>query len=328
MIPSKNIDFSIIIPVLDERENLGPLYYQIVNVLRKMKAKFEVIFIDDGSTDGSFEVLEELSKKHKEIIVIKFKRNFGKAAALSAGFRVAKGRLIITMDADLQDDPSEIPKFLEKLNEGFDIVSGWKKKRRDPLSKIILSKIFNLVTSWITKINLHDFNCGFKIYKREVVEHLKIYGELHRYIPVLADWKGYKNGEIVVRHHMRVYGKSKYGFSRIIKGFNDFITVLFLRKYVKSPLHFFGFFGIIFIILSSILNFITAYVVVFYKFVPELFDIFILGVLLLVMGIQIFSTGLVAEMIASIEATKEQYVIESIVSRKNVSKNTLRRLEG
>jgi glycosyltransferase involved in cell wall biosynthesis len=327
MSEKENLDLSIIIPILDERDNLGPLYYQITNIVKKLKLKYEVIFIDDGSSDGSFEVLEELSKKHKEILVIKFKRNFGKAAALSAGFRIAKGRLIITMDGDLQDDPSEIPKFLEKLEEGFDLVSGWKKERRDPLSKILLSKLFNFITSWITKIDIHDFNCGFKVYKREVVEHLRIYGELHRYIPVLADWKGYKNGEIVVKHHMRVYGKSKYGFSRVIKGFNDFITVMFLRKYVKSPLHFFGFFGILFIILSSILNFITAYVVIFYKFVPELFDLFILGVLLLVMGIQIFSTGLVAEMIASREATKEQYVIERIVSRKNISKDITRRLE-
>lgn len=311
----KNLDLSIVVPLLDERDNLGPLYYQISNVVKKIKLSYEVIFVDDGSTDGSFELLEQMVERHNNIKVIKFRRNFGKTAALSAGFKIAKGMIIITMDADLQDDPYEIPKFLKKLKEGYDMVSGWKKERKDSLAKILPSKLFNAVTSWITKIKLHDFNCGFKAYRRKVIEEIKIYGELHRYIPVIADWRGYKCAEIVVKHQVRVYGRSKYGLGRVIKGFNDFITVMFLRKYVKSPLHFFGVFGVIFLFLGFIVNSIAAYIMIHYKYVPELFDMFMLGILLLVMGIQIFSTGLVAEMIASRDAPKDQYSIEKIIAK-------------
>ena len=311
------IDISIVIPLLNEEATLEPLYAQIADVMSNLNLSYEVIFVDDGSTDGSFDVLQKLHQKHNNITVIQFRRNFGKAAGLTAGFREAKGNVVITMDADLQDDPKEIPRFLQKLDEGYDLISGWKKERHDPISKTVPSKFFNKVTLWLTKIKIHDFNCGFKAYKREVVKEINIYGGLHRYIPVLANWRGYKVGEIVVEHHPRKFGKSKYGFGRLIKGFLDLITVMFLTGYAKRPAHVFGTAGAFFTLIGFCIN---AYLTVLW-FLGERpignRPLLMLGVLLMIIGIQFVLMGLLGEMITAgqVENDKE-YSIRKILKGK------------
>ena len=317
MNPCNNIDVSIVIPLLNEEATLEPLYSQISDVMSDLGLNYEVIFIDDGSTDSSFDVLQELHKKNDNITVIQFRRNFGKAAGLAAGFREAKGNVVITMDADLQDDPKEIPRFLQKLDDGYDLVSGWKKERRDPFSKTVPSKLFNKVTSWLTKIKIHDFNCGFKAYKRDVVKEVNIYGELHRYIPVLAHWRGYKVGEIVVKHHPRKFGKSKYGFSRLIKGFLDLLTIMFLTGYSKRPSHVFGTVGATFTLIGFGIN---AYLAVLW-FLGEPIGhrpLLTLGVLLMIIGVQFISMGLLGEMVAAGQMRDDkEYSIKSVLKKDN-----------
>ena len=236
-------DLSVIIPVLDERGSLPELYQRLTEVLRQIDREYEIIFVDDGSSDGSAELCRSLVESDAHVTFIELRRHFGKATALQAGFQVAKGAIIITMDADLQDDPVEIPRFLEALEEGVDLVSGWKQNRQDPLTKTLPSKLFNFATSMLTGIKLRDFNCGFKAYRREVVQSLDLYGELHRYIPVLAYAEGFRTAEIPVNHHRRSYGKSKYSFERFIRGAFDLITVLFLGSFKRRPLHLFGLIG-------------------------------------------------------------------------------------
>ncbi|MCJ7813393.1 glycosyltransferase family 2 protein, partial [bacterium] len=260
-IQKNNISLSIVIPLYNERESLPELHKQICQVCEENKITFEIIYIDDGSTDDSFHILEEIHRKEPRVQVIQFRKNFGKSDALSAGFSVAGGEMIITMDADLQDDPAEIPKLILKLNEGFDLVSGWKKKRKDPLTKKIPSFFFNRITSMITGIRIHDFNCGLKIYRREVTEFvkLKVYGELHRYLPVIAFQNGFHVGEIPVIHYPRKYGKSKYGLTRFARGAFDFLTINFLTRYQKRPLHLFGILGVIAFIVGFIISGILTY---------------------------------------------------------------------
>jgi len=312
----KNIDVSIVIPLLNEEAGLEPLYAQIVDVMSNTDLSYEVIFVDDGSTDGSFDVLQELYKKNNNITIIQFRRNFGKAAGLTAGFREAKGNVVITIDADLQDDPKEIPRFLQKLAEGYDLVSGWKKERHDPISKTLPSKFFNRVTSWLTKIKIHDFNCGFKAYKKEIVKEINIYGELHRYIPVLAYWRGYKVGEIVVEHHSRKFGKSKYGFSRLIKGFLDLLTVMFLGKYTRRPLHLFGVAGLFFTFVGFLINIYITYLRFRFGNIQHRMPLLLLGILLMVLGIQFVSMGLVAEMITSVhQEDSQEYSVKKILKK-------------
>ena len=228
-------DLSLVIPLLNEEESLRPLMEQIRGVLASQDRTYEVIFIDDGSTDGSLAVLEDLHNTYPEVKVIQFRRNFGKAAAYTAGFQRARGTYIITMDADLQDDPAEIPNLLAKIEEGYDLVSGWKKKRFDPLGKTLPSKFFNWVTGRVSGIDIHDFNCGLKIYRSEVTKDIRVLGELHRYIPVLAHLEGYRIGEIPVQHHPRQYGVTKYGWGRLLKGFFDLLTVMYIGKYMGRP---------------------------------------------------------------------------------------------
>ena len=228
-------DLSLVIPLLNEEESLRPLMEQIRGVLATQDRTYEVIFIDDGSTDGSIAVLEDLHNTYPEVKVIQFRRNFGKAAAYTAGFQRARGTYIITMDADLQDDPAEIPNLLAKIEEGYDLVSGWKKKRFDPLGKTLPSKFFNWVTGFVSGIDIHDFNCGLKIYRSEVTKDIRVLGELHRYIPVLAHMEGYRIGEIPVQHHPRQYGVTKYGWGRLLKGFLDLLTVMYIGKYMGRP---------------------------------------------------------------------------------------------
>ena len=306
-------DLSVVIPLVNEEENLRPLYTELKEVLASLDKEYEIIFVDDGSSDDSFFILENLHNKDKTVKVIQFRRNFGKAPALSAGFKCAGGKVIITMDADLQDDPREIPNFVNKLDEGYDLASGWRFKREDPFSKTVSSRLFNYLTSILTGIRVHDFNCGFKAYRKEVIKEIHLYGELHRYIPVLAHWMGYRIGEIKVKHRSRVYGKSKYGTRRLFGGLADLLTVLFLTRYMRKPLHLFGAVGLSLFLVGIIIN---AYLAVLWFLGQGIWGrpLLLLGVLLMVIGFQIISTGLIGEMIAGTGGKdKEDYIIRKIL---------------
>lgn len=235
--------FTAVIPVFQEEESLTALYGEIVAMAEKHQYAFEIVFVDDGSRDGSWKKIEELSRQDIRVQGIAFRRNFGKAAALSAGFASARGEYVITLDADLQDDPAEIPRFLEKMAEGFDCVSGWKQVRHDPWHKTAPSRVFNAMVGWMTGVKLHDHNCGFKCYRREIFDEVRIYGELHRFVPVLAAARGWKVGEIIVNHRARKFGQSKYGVTRIVKGFLDLLTVVFLTSFDHRPQHLLGTMG-------------------------------------------------------------------------------------
>lgn len=292
------MDVSLVIPLLNEQESLKPLTEQVSAELFWLNKTFEIIFIDDGSTDGSFNILLELKKVHPQIRIVRFRRNFGKSAALSEGFKRAKGEIVITMDADLQDDPKEIPNLIAQIESGIDLVSGWKKKRHDPLTKTLPSKFFNMTTRKLTGIKIHDFNCGLKAYRREVIKAIPVYGELHRYLPALAHWMGFSVGELVVMHHPRKFGKSKFGVRRFFSGFFDLLTVLFLTRYRQKPLHLFGFAGLF----STFAGFVISLYLTIEWFLgipigrrPLLF----LGILLLIVGVQFFSLGLIGEMLTS-----------------------------
>ena len=289
-------DISIIIPVYDEQKNVELIYWQLKNVLNTLPLKSEIIFVDDGSKDATAQKIQSIIQNDKKTRLIQLRRNFGKSDALSAGFKEAKGNIIITMDGDLQDDPQEIPRFIEKIQQGYDLVSGWKFHRKDPITKTIPSKIFNKMARLITSVRIHDMNCGYKAYTQELAKTIKVYGELHRYIPALAQWNGFKVGEIKVTHHPRKHGKSKYGTSRIIKGLLDLITITYLTTYLKRPLHLFGTAGIIGISIGTLIGLILAYLNLAHNIIivrPALF----LAVLLILIGLQLFSTGLIAEMI-------------------------------
>ncbi len=281
-------------------------------------ARYEIIFVDDGSTDGSARVLTEIRARDKSRIkVIRFRRNYGKSAALSVGFAEASGEFVVTMDSDLQDDPAEIPSLLNEIRKGFDLVSGWKKKRKDPITKTIPSRFFNFVTSMMTGVRLHDINCGLKAYRREVVKEIKIYGELHRYIPVLAKGLGYKLTEIPVTHHRRKYGKTKFGVGRFWKGFLDLVTVLFTTRYLRKPLHLFGFWGMLFFLAG----FAVDLYLVYERFTlgPETAalsnrPLFTGGILLMIVGVQFISVGLLGEMIIKTKSEgTETYSIREIL---------------
>ena len=291
------LDVSVLVPVLNEAPTVAELAQRVSAELEQLGNSFEILFIDDGSTDGTSDRVRELHGQDRRIKLLRLRRNFGKAAAISAGFDYSSGRIIITMDGDLQDDPSEIPRFLATLEEqDLDLVSGWKRRRQDPLSKRLPSKLYNFVTRKLARVDLHDFNCGFKAYRREVLERVSIYGELHRYIPVLASRNGFAVGEIQVAHHPRKHGTTKYGWDRLYKGLLDLITVLFITKYTRRPLHLFGVIGMI----SAGSGFaICAYLAVLW-FQGEPLGrrpLLQLGVLLILVGFQVLTTGLIGEMI-------------------------------
>ncbi len=290
---TKDTYLSIIIPVCNEAGNIAPLYVSLTEILQSIGKPYEVIFIDDGSTDDTAKDLDDLHDPR--IIVVRFQRNFGKAAALSCGFSRATGKLVITMDGDLQDDPKEIPRFIEAL-ETYEVVSGWKQKRNDPLSKVIPSRVFNAMTRTATGIKLHDFNCGFKGYRHYVVKNINIYGEMHRYIPAIAYLKGYSVGEIAVEHHPRVSGKSKYGAKRLFSGFLDLITVKFLMTYAKRPMHIFGTLGLGSVGIGML---VCLYLLVQWAGGVHIGNrpLLTLGVLLIIIGIQFIAIGLIGELI-------------------------------
>jgi glycosyltransferase involved in cell wall biosynthesis len=303
---------SVIVPLFNEEQALRELHDGIAAELESLDADAEIIYVDDGSTDRSFEVVKALQAEDPRIRIVRFRRNFGKSAALSAGFREARGEIIVTIDADLQDLPSEMHRLVFRLEEGHDLVSGWKKDRQDPIGKRWPSKIFNFVTSFLTGVPLHDMNCGFKAYRREVVEEIRVYGEMHRYIPVLASYRGFRVGEIPVEHRRRPYGTSKYGVGRFFGGFFDLMTVIMLTRYNRKPLHAFGIFGVI-LFSSGLL--IELYLTVgwFFGRWIEYRPALLFGILMLIVGIQFVFFGLLAEMIAYSTRRDEDFSIKEIV---------------
>ena len=300
---------SIVIPLLNEEESLNPLANEIRKAVKPLNLNYEVIFVDDGSTDGSLKMIKEICKQDRRFRYISFRKNYGKSAALQVGFKQVTGDVVVTMDADLQDDPNEIGNLLKKLQEGYDLVSGWKKKRFDPLIKRYSSRFFNYVTRVMSGIKIHDFNCGLKAYRSQVTESMKVYGELHRYLPVLAKWNGFSIAEIPVTHHARRYGKTKFGISRFFKGFIDLVTVIFSTRYIKRPMHFFGFFGALAFLVGLVVNGVLTYEWINGQPLsnrPMLF----LGMLLIIVGIQLFSVGLLGEMLVHNTMDEKEYIIK------------------
>lgn len=301
---------SIIIPLYNEEESLRPLYSEIKKALKSIPSDHEILFVDDGSTDKSLNVIKDLARTDNKVRYFSFRTNYGKSAALQVGFKHITGDAVITMDADLQDDPSEIINLLKKLDEGFDLVSGWKKKRFDPFIKKISSKFFNYITRLFSHVKIHDFNCGLKAYRRQVVQSINVYGELHRYIPVLANWKGFSVSEIAVKHNPRRYGKTKFGVSRFFKGFVDLITVIFTTRYIKRPMHLFGFLGL----LTAFIGFGIG----IYLTVDKIFNnvginnrpIFFLSILMIIVGVQFFAIGLLGEMLVHNSQDESEYFIK------------------
>ena len=308
------MDLSIVIPLLNEEESLPELSAWIDKVMKEHNYSYEVIFVDDGSNDNSWEVIEHLRSQNSSIKGIKFQRNYGKSAALNEAFRVASGEVVITMDADLQDSPDEIPELRRMIMEdGYDMVSGWKKKRYDnTLTKNIPSKFFNAVTRSVSGIKLHDFNCGLKAYKNRTVKGIEVYGEMHRYIPVLAKWAGFKKiGEKVVEHRERKFGVSKFGWNRFVNGFLDLLSITFVGKFSKRPMHFFGLWGTLFFLLGLG---IAVYLIVS-KFIDSSFALtnkpgFYLALTSLIIGMQLFLAGFIGELISRNSPNRNSYLVE------------------
>lgn len=307
------MDVSIVVPLYNEEESLPELCAWINKVAQENGYTYEIVLIDDGSNDRSWEVIESLSENNAHIKAIKFQRNYGKSAALNEGFKIVTGEVVITMDADLQDSPDEIPILRTMiLNDNYDLVSGWKKKRHDPISKTIPSKFFNWVTTKTTGIKLHDFNCGLKAYKLKVVKNIEVYGEMHRYIPVIAKWSGFRRiGEKVVEHRARKYGTSKFGIERFIKGFLDLASILFVGKFAKRPMHFFGSWGTV--------SFIFGFTVFVYLTISKFFldktgltqrPLFFFAILAMIIGTQLFLTGFIAELITRSSPGRNHYLVE------------------
>jgi glycosyltransferase involved in cell wall biosynthesis len=307
------MDISVIVPLLNEEESIPELTAWIARVMDAHQFSYEIILVDDGSTDRSWEVIESLNAQNDRIKGIRFQRNYGKSAALNEGFRTCHGEVVITMDADLQDSPDEIPALYQMIvRGGFDLVSGWKKLRHDPLSKTIPSRFFNWVTSKVSKIKLHDFNCGLKSYRQKVVKSIEVYGEMHRYIPLIAKWSGFKKiGEKVVDHHARKYGVSKFGFGRLFTGGLDLASILFVGKYGKRPMHLFGSLGMV--------SFLFGFVVFFYLFISKFFfdktgltqrPLFFVALIAMVIGTQLFVTGFISELISRNSPNRNAYLVE------------------
>lgn len=317
------MDISVVVPLLNEEESLPELHRWIVRVANREGLSYEIIFIDDGSTDDSWKVIEALSQEDPHVKGIKFQRNYGKSAALNEGFKMAAGEVVITMDADLQDSPDEIPGLRKMiLEDQYDLVSGWKKKRHDPVSKTLPSKFFNWVTQKVSGINLHDFNCGLKAYRKKVVKSIEVYGEMHRYIPLIAKWSGFTRiGEKEVEHRARKYGKSKFGLERFINGFLDLMTIMFVGRFGKKPMHFFGTWGT--------LSFFIGFAIFLYLTVSKFFfdktgltqrPLFFFAIMAMIIGTQLFVTGFLAELISRNAPGRNFYLIDKKIGvREKVS---------
>jgi len=318
-----NIEISVVVPAKDEEESIPELCQWITSVMEANGLSYEIIFVDDGSTDGTWSRIAAINEANPRIKGVRFNRNFGKSAALQTGFKVASGKVIITMDADLQDSPDEIPELYRMVSkEGYHLVSGWKKKRHDPLSKTIPSKFFNYVTRMLSGIKLHDFNCGLKAYQSVVVKNIAVYGEMHRYIPVIAKWAGFsKITEKVVEHRERKYGYTKFGLERFINGFLDLLSVTFVSRFRQKPMHFFGSWGTLSFLVGFVLTaklFWDKIDALYFSHLPIKRDItnqpiFYIALVAVVIGVQLFVTGFLAEMIAMQSFSKREYlVIEKI----------------
>ncbi len=311
------MDLSIVIPLLNEEESLPELHAWIKKVMDAHGFSYEILFIDDGSKDGSWAVIEQLAAADPSVRGIRFRRNYGKSAALNVGFARTRGKVVITMDADLQDSPEEIPELYRKITEeGYHLISGWKQKRYDPITKTLPTKLFNYATRLMSGIKLHDFNCGLKAYHSDVVKHIEVYGEMHRYIPVIAKWEGYnKIGEQVVQHRARKYGSSKFGWSRFINGFLDLLSIFFMSRFGKKPMHFFGLLGT--------LSFILGFGLALYLGVDKLMHVlkgipaplvadspyFYIGLVSMIIGVQLFLAGFLGELISRSSADRNNYSI-------------------
>ncbi|MBU1370834.1 MAG: glycosyltransferase family 2 protein [Bacteroidetes bacterium] len=318
------MDVSIVVPLLNEEESLPELAKWINQVVTAENLSCEIIFVDDGSTDDSWKVIQTIAKSQQGIKAIRFRRNYGKSAALNEGFKMAEAEVVITMDADLQDSPEEIPALVKMIREeGWDMVSGWKKKRHDPISKTLPSKFFNWTTRRISAIKLHDFNCGLKAYKLDLVKNIEVHGEMHRYIPLIAQWAGYKQiGEKVVQHQERKFGRTKFGMSRFIKGFLDLLSITFVAKFGKRPMHLFGALGT----LLFMIGFLIAGYLAYAKFFMEAYrmtdrPLFYFGLLAMMMGVQLFLTGFLAELVSLQSRDQQAYLIKETLNHQLENSN-------
>lgn len=314
-------EISVVIPLYNEEESLPELTAWIDRVIAGMDLPYEVIFIDDGSSDSSWEVVEGLSKEYPSVRAIRFRRNYGKSAALYCGFNAAEGNVVITMDADLQDSPDEIPGLYDMIvNGGYDLVSGWKRRRHDPLGKTMPSKFFNRTARTVSGIKLHDFNCGLKAYRKKVIKSIEVYGEMHRYIPILARQAGFRKiGEKEVCHSARKYGRSKYGWERMVKGYLDLITVMFMSRFGKSPMYFFGGLGTIMFLVGGI----TTIYVIADKLYKQTHDIvvravteqplFYIAITAVIIGVQLFLAGFIGEMVGRNSGDRNRYLIDETI---------------
>jgi len=314
------MDISVIVPLFNEDESLRELEAWIRKVMQANRFSYEIVMVDDGSTDNSWMIVEQLAEMNPSVVGIKFRRNYGKSAALHTGFQASKGDVVITMDADLQDSPEEIPELYRMIIEGgFDLVSGWKKKRHDPISKTIPTKLYNATLRWMSGIKLHDFNCGLKAYRKEVVKTVEVYGEMHRYIPVIAKWSGFpKIGEKIVQHQARKYGVTKFGgMQRFINGPLDMMSIIFIGKFGKRPMHFMGALGI--------LSFVVGFIIITWLSISKIFfegygmterPLFYFGILALIMGTQLFVGGFLAELLVRSSSTRNAYLIEKAIGVK------------
>jgi glycosyltransferase involved in cell wall biosynthesis len=317
------MDISVIIPLLNESESLTELHEWITRVMRANNFSYEIIFVDDGSNDGSWDVIEMISRDDPNVVGVKFRRNYGKSAALNKGFETASGNVVITMDADLQDSPDEIPDLYKMIrDEKFDVVSGWKKKRHDPITKRLPSRLYNWTTRRLSGIKLHDFNCGLKAYRNDVVKTLEVYGEMHRYIPVIAKWNGFRKiGEKVVQHRPRKYGMTKFGLDRFIKGYLDLLSITFVARFGKRPMHLFGAIGTI--------VFIIGFLAAAWVGAEKLYNLhhgirthlvtnspyFYIALTMMIIGTQLFLTGFIAEMVSRSSSDRNIYIVEKMIHR-------------
>jgi len=320
------MDISLVIPLLNEEESLPELCAWIKKIMDENSFSYEVILVDDGSKDSSWKVIEQLSLENDSIRGIKFRRNYGKSAALNTGFEIAMGDVVITMDADLQDSPDEIPELYRMvIQDGFDVVSGWKRKRYDPITKTIPTTLFNWAARKVSGIKLHDFNCGLKAYKGEVTRTIEVYGEMHRYIPIIAKWNGFANiGEKVVIHQARKYGTTKFGFNRFINGFLDLLSIGFVTKFSKKPMHFFGTMGLLFFLIGGFIALWLIGVKIVHVYAGSLVirdvtnqPLFYLSLVAMILGSQLFIAGYLAEMISRSAPDKNKYLIDRKLNIQN-----------
>lgn len=310
------MELSVVIPVFNEEENIPILYSSLKKVLNKLRKSYEIIFIDDGSKDGTFDKLKNIHRKDRKVKIIKFRKNFGQTAALNAGFRYSKGKIVITMDGDLQNDPQDIPRIIEKMNEGYDLVSGWRYKRKDPFFKRLFSKFSNWMARRLTGVKLHDFGCSLKCYRKFVLKDLDLFGEMHRFIPAMVIMKGFSVSEIVVKHNERRHGKTKYGAGRLIKGLLDLVYIKFWSDYSTRPLHLFGLFGLILFIFGSLIAFYKVFIQLLVLGMPlDIGPLLLLSVLFIITGVQFIVFGFLAEILIRTYYGKEKetFSIEKII---------------